>query len=320
MNVLRARTDLRNYAPKKVCLAIGVFDGVHLGHQQVIRQTVSDAQHHEAHACVITFDCHPASIVAPDRAPPLIYSLPQKLRAIESLGAESVWLIHFDKAFSRLSGEEFIQNVVHDFNSIESICVGGNFTFGHKRSGNVPLLKILGSQHGFTVHGLAAVSLDNQTVSSTRVRQAIRAGKLDQASEMLGRSYSLAGTVIPGDQLGAKLGFPTANLDVPGLILPPHGVYAVHAHHQNQTHRAVLNIGIRPTLTQTTPRLRVEAHILSPTNDLYGQELEVTFVAKLRDEMKFPSISALRIQIASDIEHAHTLFNRGEPTPQPPED
>jgi riboflavin kinase/FMN adenylyltransferase len=294
--------------PKKVCLAIGVFDGVHLGHQQIIRQTVADAESHEALAVVVTFDRHPNIVVAPDRVPPLIYSLPQKLRAIGSTWADTTLLLHFDEQFSRQTGEEFVRWLVREFGHLTSICVGSEFTFGHRRSGNVDLLKRLGAEFKFVVHGLAAVSLDEQIVSSTRIREIIRIGQLDLASQMLGRPYALCGSVIKGDGLGRKLGFPTANIDVAGLLVPPNGVYAAHAHEGGRTHRAVLNIGVRPTIQSSAPEVRVEAHLLDFKGDLYGKELELSFVEKLRDEQRFPSVEALKAQIALDVQRAVRLF------------
>jgi riboflavin kinase/FMN adenylyltransferase len=293
---------------RPACLAIGFFDGVHLGHQQVIKQTIADARQHEAVAVIITFDRHPNSVVAPNRIPALIYSLPQKLRAIAATGADSLLLIHFDEAFSRTPAEDFIRSVARDLGRIQSLCVGANFVFGHKRSGNVSLLQTLGEQMKFTVHGLAAVSLDGKAVSSTRIREAISAGDLDAAGQMLGRSYALAGTVIRGEQMGRRLGFPTANLDVTGLVLPPNGVYAVHADAKGKRYRAVLNIGTRPTLNSNELRLSVEAHLLDYEGDLYGEELELSFVDRLRDERKFPSVSALQAQISLDIQDAKSRF------------
>jgi len=307
VNVIRSATELAN-GSRKVCLAIGVFDGVHLGHEQIIRQTVSDARQHEGLAVVVTFDKHPSLIVAPDKVPLLIYSRPQKLRAIESLGADALLEIPFDKAFSQQTGEEFIRSLARDLRKIQSICVGADFVFGHKRSGDVALLKSLGRELDFTVHGVAAISLDGQPVSSTRIRESIRAGNFDATSQMLGRTYSVAGTVIRGDQLGHKLGFPTANLDTTGCLLPPNGVYAVHATVNGQTHRAVLNIGIRPTVSQPTPTPRLEVHLLDFSGDLYGQEMEVTFAARLRDERKFASLDELKTQIARDIADAGRSF------------
>ncbi len=307
MRVIQSPAELQRKAGK-VCLAIGFFDGVHLGHQQIIRQTVADAQSHEATAVVVTFDRHPNTVVAPDRVPPLIYSLPQKLRAIATTGADTTLLLHFDETFSRQTGEQFVQWLVREFGHLTSICVGSTFTFGHRRSGNVDLLKRMGAEFKFTVHGLAAVSLDEQVVSSTRIRDMIRGGQLDLASQMLGRSYALCGTVLKGDQLGRKLGFPTANIDVAGLVIPPQGVYAAHASENETIRRAVVNIGYRPTIRSAAPELRVEAHVLDFQGDLYGKELELTFVAKLRNEQKFASVEALAEQIKRDVQDAATIF------------
>ena len=309
MKIIHAARDLEPQGGR-VCLAIGFFDGVHLGHQQIIRQTIADARQHDARAVAVTFDQHPGTIVAPDRVPPLIYSLSQKLRAIESLGADALLLIHFDQAFSAQTGETFIRGLARDFGRIRSLCVGSAFVFGHKRGGNVALLKKLGMELQFTVHGLAAVSLGGKTVSSTRIRERIRAGDLDAAGQMLGRAWALAGRVTRGDRLGHQLGFPTANLDATGLVLPPGGVYAAHARilSANTMHRAVVNIGSRPTLQNATPQLRVEAHLLDFSGDLYDQELEVAFLDKLRDEKKFPSLDELKAQIARDIIEAGKRF------------
>jgi len=307
MNVIHGANEL-GHGSRKTCLAIGVFDGVHLGHQQIIRQTVADAHQHDAIALVLTFDRHPSTVVAPDRVPPLIYSLPQKLAAIESLGADTLLLIHFDEIFSVQTGENFIRSLARDLGKIQSLCVGADFVFGHQRSGNVLLLEKLGGELGFAVHGLAAVSLDNQIVSSTRIREAIRSGNLDAASQMLGRPYAISGRVIEGDRIGQQLGFPTANLDVTGLVLPPNGVYAAHAVVGRETHRAVLNIGHRPTLQSPNPQLRVEAHLLDFTGDLYGQELEIEIGEKLRDEKKFASLDELKAQISRDIAEAKQRF------------
>jgi riboflavin kinase/FMN adenylyltransferase len=313
MHLIHSSGELKP-AGRKVCLAIGFFDGVHLGHQQIVRQTVSDARQHEAISLVITFDCHPNTIVAPDHVPPLIYSLPQKVRTIESLGADALLLLHFDREFSLQTGEAFIRRLVSDFGEVQSICVGATFAFGHKRSGNVALLRKLSEELGFNVHGMAAVSLDDKPVSSTRIRQAIARGDLDAASQMLGRAYSLTGQVVPGDRLGHQLGFPTANIDAGGLALPPDGVYAAHAKvvgersARRSDYRAVVNIGVRPSVSQPTPQRRVEAHLLAFQSQLYSHELELVFVEKLRDEEKFPSLDELRQQIARDIDRAQQLF------------
>jgi len=300
MKIIHAANDLKP-ADRKVCLAIGFFDGVHLGHQQIIRQTITDARQHDALALVLTFDQHPNAIVAPERKPPLIYSLSQKLRAIESLGSDKLWLVHFDEKFSRQTGEAFIRGLKRDIGQIQSLCVGADFVFGYKRSGNVTLLKKLGNELGLTVHGLAAVSLDGQIVSSTSIREMIRKGDLDSVNQMLGRTYAISGRVVKGQRLGQQLGFPTANLDVTGLALPPNGVYAGFANVRGKIYRTALNIGFRPTVVYNAQHVQVEAHLLNFTGDIYGEELEVEIGDKLREEKKFKSTADLREQIARDI-------------------
>jgi riboflavin kinase/FMN adenylyltransferase len=286
---------------KKVCLAIGFFDGVHLGHQQILRQAISDARQHDAVSVAITFDRHPNTIVAPEKVPPLIYSLPQKLETIGSFGLENILLIRFDKNFSEQTGEAFIRALARDFGKISSICVGSNFVFGHKRGGNVALLKKLGAELNFQVHGLSAVSLDGEVVNSTRIRTLIRAGDIDTASQMLGRPYAISGKVITGDKVGQKIGFPTANLETSGLVLPPNGVYAARAKIKKQTYRVALNIGVRPTVATGKRELRVEAHVLDFKGNLYGETLDVEMGTKLREERQFGSKEELQAQIRKDV-------------------
>ncbi len=291
-----------------VCAAIGMFDGVHLGHQQVLRQAVTDAHQHEATSLCVTFDRHPATAIAPERAPRLIQSLPQRLHAIESLGVDATLLLKFDEPMSRITAKDFAHNLHRDLVEIKSLCVGAMFAFGHNREGNVDLLKQLGQELDFTVHGLASVALNGKTISSSSIRQAIKAGDFDAATQMLGREHALAGKVIRGDGRGRELGFPTANLDITGLCIPPSGVYAAHVRVEGQTHRAAVNIGLRPTVKEPEPRLHIEAHILDFEGDLYDEELEITFVEKLRDEEKFDSLEALKEGIAKDVDDVRKLF------------
>lgn len=307
MNIVHAAADLPG-APCRVCAAIGVFDGVHLGHQQVIRQTIADARHHEAIAVVITFDRHPNSVVAPHAVPPAIYSLEQKLAAIASLGTDAALVIPFDRAFSERSAESFIAELLAGFGSLRSLCVGREFTFGHRRLGNVALLARMGAAHSFGVHGLAAVALDGQVVSSTRIRERIQAGDLDAAGQMLGRDYEMNGIVIKGNQLGRTLGFPTANLDVRGLVTPPAGVWAVHAQVGGRQFRGVANLGYRPTVEATSPGLQLEVHLFDFNEVIYGTHLSVQFVERLRAELQFESVAALQSQIAKDVSAAQRCF------------
>jgi riboflavin kinase/FMN adenylyltransferase len=334
MNLLHSTAELQA-GPRPVCLAIGVFDGVHLGHQRVIRRAISDAARHGGLSVVITFDRHPAAVLAPALAPPLIYPLAKRLRVLAALGPDSACVIHFDKAFSEISGEEFVRGLARDCGNIRSLSVGRAFSFGRGRSGNVALLKALGKELHFAVHALAEVSLEGRPVSSTRVRAAVRAGRFARAGRMLGRPYTLCGGIIRGSGVGRQLGVPTANLELAGLLLPPSGVYLARAWVRGQSHAAAVNIGCRPTLAPqvqagaqlrfpsshpsdpsdptdptdptAAPGLHVEAHLLDFAGDIYGEEMELEFLKKLRNEQKFASLPALREQILRDIARARKL-------------
>jgi riboflavin kinase/FMN adenylyltransferase len=286
-----------------------MFDGVHLGHQQVVRHTVADARQHKGISLVATFDKHPSVILAPAKAPRLIYSLAQKEREIEGLGADAILVFEFTREFSLQPGDRFIRDLVSALGHVQSISVGNNFSFGHKRSGNLDLLKTLGTELGFHAHGMASVSLGGQIVSSTRIRERIAAGELETASQMLGRTYSISGRVIRGDQIGRKLGFPTANIDVRGLVTPPHGVYAVLAQARGATMQGVVNIGLRPTINKPEPELRLEVHLLNFDGDLYDTEIEITFLDFLRPEQRFENLDQLKEQIARDISAARASFD-----------
>jgi riboflavin kinase/FMN adenylyltransferase len=296
--------------PRPVCAAIGVFDGVHLGHQRVLRQTLCEAARLEGLSVVVTFDRHPNAVVAPARVPPWIYPPARNLEVIASPGVEAAYVIRFDKEFSQIPGAPFVRALARDFRQIKSICVGDGFMFGAGRSGNAALLQKLGGQLGFTLHALRDVELEGQSVSSTRIRDAVRAGEFALAGRMLGRPYALCGAVIKGGELGRKLGFPTANLDVTGLVIPPCGVYAAEAQVGGAHYRAAVNIGHRPTVRSADPQLHVEAHLIDFDGDIYGQALELAFLKKLREEKKFPTAQALSAQIADDIKKARNL-----PTP-----
>lgn len=299
MNVITSIQELP-LEIRRVCLAIGVFDGVHLGHQQIIRQMVADARRLGAHSLVVTFDQHPNAVVAPDRVPLRIFTRPQKLRAIAALGVDTVLEIPFNQEFSQIPGETFIRSLARAEGFLGSICVGAAFVFGHQRGGNVELLRRLGAELHFEVHGLAAVSLDGQVVSSTRIREAIAVGDLDGASQMLGRPVTLGGRVVAGDRLGRTIGFPTANLDSKGQVLPPNGVYEAETMCGVTRYLAAINIGNRPTVSGAG-ETRVEAHLLDFTGDLYGREMEFTLRRRLRPEQRFASLEALTGQIARDI-------------------
>ena len=307
MQLIHSAADL-DRGGRKVSVGIGMFDGVHLGHQQVLKQALADARQHNGLSLAITFDRHPSTVLNPAKAPQLIYSLPQKLREIGAVGIDAILLIPFTREFSQKPGERFVRELTAELGNVYSICVGSTFTFGHKRSGNVDLLKSLGAELKFQVHGLAAVSLAGQIVSSTRIRERIAAGDLNAASQMLGRAYSISGKVTHGDKLGGKLGTPTANIDVTGLITPPNGVYAVQARVGNTLHPAVANLGYRPTVKEASPALRFEVHLLDFSGDLYEQELEISFAEFIRGEERFESLDQLKAQMNRDKETARRIL------------
>lgn len=294
--------------PGGVCVALGMFDGVHLGHQHVVRQAVLDARALGARPVAVTFDPHPLAVVRPEKAPRLLQTPGQRLRALSALGLDAVLLLRFDGELARISGDEFIRRLAVGFGRLRSVTVGQGFHFGHNRSGNVPLLREIGRPLGFVTHAVAPIHIGSERVSSTRIRTALREGRLGMVAELLGRPYALAGVVTRGQQLARQMGFPTANVAVAGLELPPLGVYAARARVDGRDHRAVLNLGLRPTVDsgETVPRL--EVHLFDFEGDLYGKELEVELVRMIRPEKRFTSVEALSEQIARDVIGARQML------------
>ncbi|MFO1459934.1 MAG: bifunctional riboflavin kinase/FAD synthetase [Verrucomicrobiota bacterium] len=298
-----------------LCLALGMFDGVHLGHQHVLRHALVHAANGAGASVALTFDPHPMAVVRPGHAPRLLQTLPQRLRALASLGLDATLVIPFNSAVAAQTGEEFIRGLLRDTGRVRSLSVGEGFQFGCRRSGDVQLLCSLGAEFQFQVHAASPVSIGGEVVSSSRIRQCIREGSFESASELLGRPYAVSGRVMAGNQLGRTLGFPTANLDISGLELPPNGVYAAWVQRiaQEQEYPAVLNLGTRPTVTQDREELRFEVHLLDFEGDLYGEELEVAFVGLIRGEKRFPNTAGLRVQIAEDIATARRLLDAPGP-------
>ncbi len=294
----------------KVCLAIGVFDGVHLGHQRVIAQARDDARAVGGASVVLTFDPHPMRVLQPDKAPLLLTSTAHKLRLIEQLGVDACLLLTFDKPFSETPPEKFIELIVHNTNQLQEICVGTRFRFGHNRAGDVRLIENLAPVYGYIAREIESVKLGGEIISSTSVRQHILHGRLDRAAAMLGRPFSILGTVEKGDHTGHKLGYPTANLNPHNEVLPPDGVYAVGVLIGGKQFGGVVNIGYRPTFADRPPQHLLEVHIFDFSRDIYGQDVEVVFLQKLRDERKFDSVDALKSQIAADEQAARVIVHQ----------
>jgi len=313
------------WAPgKRFCLAIGVFDGVHLGHQTVLRKAAEAARAEGAEAAAVTFDRHPNEVTAPDRAPPMIQRLEERLAWIAAQGVEAAWVIPFDAAFSRLSGEAFVELLLRRFRRVQAVFVGERFLFGHRRSGSAALLRELGRARGFAVEAVPAVRVDGRAVSSTLIRGRIRAGDLAEAERLLGHCYCLGGRVVHGDRLGRRIGFPTANLDPEKLALPPWGVYAAWAREGAEPkappeaeseawRKAALHIGPRPTVEAASAPPRLEAHLIGFRGNLYGRWLSVRPIVRLRGERSFDSLEALKAQIDQDVAQVEKMLQDRRP-------
>ena len=289
-------------------LAIGVFDGLHLGHQEVIRHAQRAADSHGGTVVVVTFDPHPIRVLRPAESPRLLTSTRHKEIILKRLGIHHLLEIPFDLGFAALSAEEFVAALESHCRPLGSISVGVDWVFGRGRTGNVTTLKQLGADHGFSVHGVPRVCIDNEPISSTRIRQAVEAGDFTQARSLLGRDYAVLGTVVQGRQIGRKIGFPTANLAGLAEQLPPVGVYAVRASLNGEFLPGVANLGYRPTVEQEERVRLLEVHLIDFDQDIYGQELEVKFIERLREEVRLPSLDALKEQIAKDTAKARKVL------------
>lgn len=289
-------------------LAIGVFDGVHLGHQAVIRRALEDARSGGGTAVVVTFDPHPVRVLRPEQAPRLLTSTAHKLRLIADLGVRQQLVITFDLAFAATPPEDFIRALAAAARPLREICVGFEWSFGKGRAGNLALLERLGAELSFAEVGVPAVEIGGEIVSSTLIRRAVEAGDLVRAARFLGREFTILGTVIEGDRLGRTLGFPTANLSAHNEQYPPNGVYVVEVRRGAQQLSGVVNIGVRPTIKHSSGERLLEVHLFDFDADIYGEDLEITFRKFLRSEQKFPGLEALREQIAWDVKEARSIF------------
>ncbi len=296
--------------PGVVCLAIGVFDGLHKGHQAVIGAAVNAAAECDGTTVVVTFDPHPRSVLSAVEAPRLLTSTQHKLLLMESLGVDHVLLIHFDEAFSKLNGDDFIQQLSDACEDLRQISVGRDWVFGHQRSGDIGLLTRLGEDLGFDVTGVLPVREGEEVISSTAIRRAVDQGDFCAVEKLLGRDYTVLGTVVKGKQLGRTLGYPTANLSVHNEQLPPSGVYAVIAARDSGKglrHVGLANLGYRPTLEGVRERRLLEVFLFDFDEEIYGEDLEITFVQMIREEKKFASLEDLKMQIARDEEQVRLL-------------
>lgn len=300
---------LHNLRPgHRHCVAtIGNFDGVHIGHQSVFEALTARARAAGLPSLVIIFEPQPLEFFQPDKAPARLTRLREKIGAIAACGVDRILLIRFDAAFAAVGAEEFVDSILVDRLGVEHLYVGDDFRFGKGRTGDFAMLERMGAKHGFAVESLATVAGDGERISSTRIREAMREGKLRAAERWLGRRYCIVGRVAYGHQRGRTIGFPTLNISLLRRAAPLRGVYAVDVREIEERPLAgVANIGTRPTV-DGDDRLLLEVHLFDYEGDLYGHRVEVGFIERIRDERKFDSFDALREQIEKDSQRAREI-------------
>ena len=301
-------TSLKGLHLQGVWLTIGSFDGVHRGHQAILHKLVAGAQAAGAPAVVLTFFPHP-SIVLRGRSGPFYLTSPEERAVLlGQQGVDHVITFKFDKTFASQTARGFVQTL-YDHLELRHLCIGPDFALGRGREGDLPFLQNMGKELDFSINVMRPILYRGQAVSSSRIRSALSAGDVQLAKALLGRHYQVHGEVVAGDGRGRTIGIPTANLDVwAERLLPKSGVYACLVCLDGQTYRAVANIGVRPTFENQEALPRLEVHLLDYAGDLYGKDLTVRFVSRLRDEQRFPNIQALVDQIQADISKAKKIL------------
>ncbi len=306
MRLVRCLQDLKNF--KQGCVAtIGNFDGLHLGHQAILDHVKACAKELGVPSCAIIFEPQPKEFFDPQGAPIRLTRVREKLELLRDQGIDIVLCLHFNQCFREISAEDFIKKILVDGLHVKHIEVGDDFHFGAKRSGNFAMLQEAGKKYGFTVQDAKTVYLDEQRVSSTRVRNALLADDLELVERLLGRPFQLSGKVIRGQQLARKLGCPTANIQLKRKHAPLRGVFVVSCELEGKVYCGVANIGIRPTI-QGDGRSHLEVHLLDYSGDLYNRHIRVTFHHKLRDEKKFNSLDELKAAIDNDVTNARAYW------------
>ena len=290
-------------------LTLGVFDGLHLGHQLIMKTIVERARATGAVPTVITFDPHPRALLHPESAPPLLQTFDQKIEALGALGIEQTIVIRFDQNFAQIRAEDFLRAVIADRLHAKEVYLGCGFAFGHGREGNIELLRTVSQGLGFYADEVPELRLRGRRVSSSRIRELLQHGRVNIARRMLGRPYGVEGRVVRGAERGATLGFPTANLHPQNRVIPRNGVYVTATLIDGQWRRSVTNIGTRPTFGSDN-ETSVETFVMNWSGDLYGDVVRVRFLHRLREEKKFGSIDELKSQIDRDVARAQNYFER----------
>jgi riboflavin kinase / FMN adenylyltransferase len=309
MEVLRFPDDARPSWLVNPVLALGNFDGLHRGHLKIIERVKRGAVEHGGIPMAMTFDPHPPRVVRPDKAPPLLMTLEQRLEALDRAGIHAIAVVRFTRELSQWDPEMFVRTALVDWLHVSEVWVGANFLFGHDRSGNFSLLRALGQRYGFRAEKIDPVRYKEFVVSSTRIRRLVAEGRVDEAGALLGHAYVLAGVIVEGKRRGRELGFPTANLQTENELIPPHGVYATTLTVDGVVRAAITNIGVNPTFGDGQGT-SIETYVLRYSGELYGCRVQLGFVQRLRDERRFDDVDGLRAQIEADCRRAERLFTR----------
>lgn len=295
---------------KNAVITIGTFDGVHRGHRKILQEVVKHAKKIDGESIVITFDPHPRKLLFPDQSLRLLTPLEEKLELITETGIQHIVVAPFTKEFSQLTAKEYVANFLVRYFHPSAIVIGYDHHFGNDRSGNITLLRSLENEHSFEVIEIPAQLIEEAAVSSTKIRNALLEGKVEEAFRMEGRHYSLRGTVIEGKKLGRTLGYPTANIlpSDPDQLIPALGIYAVRVAYGEKEYGGMLSIGHNPTVTDEK-KVHIEVNIFGFDSEIYGDEIVVSFIAFLREEEKFDSLEALKEQLARDEEQSRYILS-----------
>jgi riboflavin kinase/FMN adenylyltransferase len=307
MKVILKTGQFVNFPPGGVA-AIGVFDGVHRGHQQVIGRAVSEARRLGVKSVVVTFDPHPHQVLAPQRFSAYVLTLPQRLDRFRALGVDICVVLNFTRRLAAVPPESFFRAYLHKRMQLRKLVVGADFHFGTGACAGVALLNALGSRYGMDVESVPILKINNIKIKTTKLKNFISDGDFGSVKAFLGRNYCLRGRVIHGDGRGRQLGFPTANLGRENVIIPPGGIYLIYAKTGRRKFKGLFYIGHRPSFCNRQAAVNLEAHLLDFKGSLYGREIEIEFLEKKRDDMKFPDEKSLADRIARDVSEARSYF------------
>ena len=295
--------------PGRRSLAIGSFDGVHLGHRGVIEAAICSAESQGLRSAVVTFHPHPITVLRPELAPPELATLARRIELASEIGPDEVIVVPFTKELSQVDPDRFARDVLRRRLGAEAVTVGDNFRYGYRASGTTESLAASGAELGFSVTVMPLLQIDGAPVSSSRIRQLITEGDIAAAERLLGRPPWLDGTVVHGDKRGRELGFPTANVGfTPRTVVPARGIYAGRAHLIDGSHTAAISVGYNPTFTDDREAIRVEAYLLDFDADIYDDPIQLEFVHRLRDEMRFASVDELVAQLHRDVDQTRALI------------